>query len=94
MTRDAGGHLAFGVGIHYAALARLEARIAVEALLDELPHLRRTDSRVEHIDSFLIRGPQHPAVPFRIWLDELHHHPPVHLRSSVASLVRRERQAR
>jgi len=57
VTRDAGGHLAFGVGIHYAALARLEARIAVEALLDELPHLRRTDSRVEHIDSFLIRGP-------------------------------------
>ena len=32
--------------------------------------------------------------PLDEWLDELHHHPPVRLRSNVASLVRREREAR
>jgi cytochrome P450 len=65
VTRDASGHLAFGIGVHYclgAALARLEARIAIEALLDELPGLRRTHAAVEYIDSFLIRGPQRLAL--------------------------------
>jgi cytochrome P450 len=60
LTRDTSGHLGFGVGVHYclgAALARLEARIAIEALLDELPYLRRTRETVEYVDSFLIRGP-------------------------------------
>ena len=32
--------------------------------------------------------------PLDEWLDELHHHPPVRLRSNVARLVRREREAR
>ena len=59
ITRDTSGHLGFGLGLHYclgAALARLEARIALEALLDELPHLRR-QGPIEYADSFLIRGP-------------------------------------
>jgi cytochrome P450 len=63
--RDTGGHLAFGVGVHYclgAALARLEARIAIEALLDELPHLRRARAGTRYIDSFLIRGPHELAL--------------------------------
>jgi cytochrome P450 len=61
VTRDPQGHLAFGFGNHFclgAALARLEARIALEALLDELPRRERSEARVEHIDSFLIRGPK------------------------------------
>ena len=59
--RNPQGHLAFGFGNHFclgAALARLEARIALEALLDELPRRERSEPRVEHIDSFLIRGPK------------------------------------
>ncbi|WP_326836913.1 cytochrome P450 [Amycolatopsis rhabdoformis] len=43
ITRPTAGHLAFGHGIHYcpgAPLARLEARLAVAALVTCLPHLR------------------------------------------------------
>ncbi len=60
ITRDTSGHLGFGLGAHYclgAALARLEARIALDALLDELPHLRRRSATIEYADSFLVRGP-------------------------------------
>jgi cytochrome P450 len=40
ITRDTGGHLAFGHGIHYclgAPLARMEGEIALGALLDRFP---------------------------------------------------------
>jgi cytochrome P450 len=42
VTRDAGGHLAFGHGAHYclgAPLARIEARIAFDGLLDRFPDI-------------------------------------------------------
>src|SRR5512144_19199 len=61
VTRNPQGHLSFGFGNHFclgASLARLEARIMLEALLDELPRRERSEPRVEHIDSFLIRGPK------------------------------------
>jgi cytochrome P450 len=61
VARNPQGHLSFGLGNHFclgASLARLEARIALEALLDELPRRERSEPRVEHIDSFLIRGPK------------------------------------
>jgi cytochrome P450 len=60
VARDLQGHLAFGLGNHFclgAALARLEARVALEALIDELPRLERCSPEVEYIDSFLVRGP-------------------------------------
>ncbi len=65
VMRESPGHLAFGMGNHFclgAALARLEGRIALGALLDELPHLEPRDARVQFIDSFLVRGPQQLAL--------------------------------
>ena len=66
VTREPQGHLAFGLGNHFclgAALARLEARVALDVLLDELPRLERCSSKVEYIDSFLVRGPS--TLPLR-----------------------------
>jgi cytochrome P450 len=58
--RDAQGHVGFGFGKHFclgASLARLEARVALEALVPELPRLVRDRPR-ELVDSFLVRGPR------------------------------------
>ncbi len=66
VSRENPGHLAFGFGNHFclgAALARLEGRIALGALLDELPNFEPRDASVEFIDSFLVRGPQ--SLPLR-----------------------------
>jgi len=46
LTRSPNPHLAFGKGPHYclgAPLARLEAQIAIPALLRRAPNLRRLD---------------------------------------------------
>jgi len=61
VRRDTSGHIAFGLGNHFclgAALARLEACVALEALLEELPRLESNGARVQYIDSFVVRGPQ------------------------------------
>jgi cytochrome P450 len=42
ITRQSGGHLAFGHGIHYcvgAPLARMEGQLALGKLLDRFPNL-------------------------------------------------------
>ncbi len=60
--RDTNGHVAFGFGVHFclgASLARLEARCVLEALIEELPRLRRRDGRLEYVDSNLVRGLRH-----------------------------------
>ena len=62
IDRNPQGHLAFGYGNHFclgASLARLEARVALEALLDVLPSLRCREPRVDYVDSYLVRGPRH-----------------------------------
>jgi cytochrome P450 len=66
VTREATGHLAFGLGNHFclgASLARLEARVALEALVGELARFEARDPRIEYVDSFLVRGPR--ALPLR-----------------------------
>jgi cytochrome P450 len=66
VARNPQGHLAFGFGNHFclgASLARLEARVALEALVEELPALRRREAHVEYVDSFLVRGPR--SLPLR-----------------------------
>jgi len=60
ITRNPQGHMGFGFGKHFclgASLARLEARIALEALAPELVRLERQGPR-EVVDSFLVRGPR------------------------------------
>ena len=58
---NARDHLAFGHGEHFcigAMLARLEARIAVEQILDQLENIRLIDGRnnFEYEDTFVLRG--------------------------------------
>jgi cytochrome P450 len=60
VTRNPQGHLGFGFGKHFclgASLARLEAKVALEALAPELVRRRLRDPHIARIDSFLVRGP-------------------------------------
>lgn len=60
VRRTADSHLAFGFGIHFclgAALARLEARIGLGALLKHFGRLVRRDAHVDRVDSIFLRGP-------------------------------------
>ncbi|AKT38587.1 cytochrome P450 [Chondromyces crocatus] len=59
--RDTRGHLAFGLNIHFclgAALARMEARVMLEALLSRTKNLKRAEREVAWSSSFLIRSPR------------------------------------
>ena len=61
IDRDTRGHVAFGFGIHFclgASLARLEARVGFEELWKRVSKIRRLESDVEYVDSFLLRGPR------------------------------------
>jgi cytochrome P450 len=60
VARNPQGHVGFGFGKHFclgASLARLEAKVALEALVPELARMRCVEARVPRIDSFLVRGP-------------------------------------
>src|SRR5262245_10530452 len=58
IRRTFGHHLAFGYGIHFclgAALARLEARVALDEVLDRFPDWEVDIERAE-LDSSVVRG--------------------------------------
>ncbi|MFM7535708.1 MAG: cytochrome P450 [Acidimicrobiales bacterium] len=71
VTRDLGGlkrHLAFGYGIHLclgAPLARLEAAVALDAVLDRLPGLRLTGEPVE-VRASVLHGYEHLPVAWDV----------------------------
>ena len=59
-------HLAFGFGVHFclgASLARLEARVTLEALFERCGDLEISSDGVEWLDSLIVRGPR--ALPVR-----------------------------
>ena len=65
VDRALSGFPGFGFGAHFclgASLARLEARLALEALVPELPKLERADHTVARIASYLVRGPKRLAL--------------------------------
>lgn len=61
-------HCGFGSGIHFclgSALARAEAQIALNILLNRLPDLRLLDEKVEWADNIVFHGPKHLRVAFK-----------------------------
>lgn len=67
MHRGADDHLAFGFGKHFCAgsrLAYLEARVALNALLDRLPNLRLDPSQESQVVGLAFRGPDRLPVLF------------------------------
>jgi cytochrome P450 family 107 subfamily K polypeptide 1 len=58
--RDAGQHLAFGLGNHYclgASLARLEAEVTLEGLIRRFPDFSGTAEPPSWKPSVVLRGP-------------------------------------
>lgn len=61
-------HIAFGHGIHFclgAPLARLEAKVVLEAMLERLPHMKRVrDVPLERAQSFFLYGLKRLPITF------------------------------
>jgi cytochrome P450 len=59
VARDTTGHLGFGFGIHYCLgshLARLESRVALEAIVTRLANLRLAGT-IQRNPNPILRGP-------------------------------------
>ncbi len=68
IRRDPNRHIAFGYGLHFcvgAPLARLEAQIAIPALLRGLPELTLTTESLPWLDSLVFRGVRSLPLAFR-----------------------------
>jgi cytochrome P450 len=53
--------MSFGAGVHYcigAQLARLEARLAIEILLERFAHITPQEPEISWTDTYIVRGPQ------------------------------------
>ncbi|HET6471598.1 MAG TPA: cytochrome P450 [Pseudomonadales bacterium] len=71
LDRTRGRHLAFGYGVHFcigAPLARLEARVAMTALLGRAATIERGAGAAQRVPSHLLRGFEHLSL-------RLHHSP-------------------
>lgn len=67
MQRRAEDHVAFGFGPHFCAgshLARMEATVAINAVLDRLPNLRLDPAEEAHIVGLAFRSPDRLPVLF------------------------------
>jgi cytochrome P450 len=69
------GHVAFGHGIHFclgASLARLEARVAFESLLEQCRDFRLDEDEIPLLDSPVVRGPKRLRLRFEAARGEAH----------------------
>ncbi|WP_017655964.1 cytochrome P450 [Fortiea contorta] len=67
IQRQDGKHSGFGSGIHFclgAALARSEAQIALNVLLNRLPQLRLIDKNIAWANNIVFHGPKNLQVAF------------------------------
>ena len=68
VARDTSDHVAFGFGVHFclgAALARLEARVALEELLARLPDVTVERTGLVRVHSGNVRGYSKVPIAFR-----------------------------
>jgi cytochrome P450 len=67
IRRNPRDHLGFGGGLHAclgAALARLEARVAMDEILDSMPDFQVDETRLKRMHSPSVRGYTHVPVQF------------------------------
>lgn len=68
LDRNPNPHIAFGDGVHFclgAPLARLEAKIALGALIERYPTLEPTETDIEIVSSHIVYGPKRLRVTHR-----------------------------